>query len=73
MTLEISLVGDIVVAREELAGFRPNQLDDFIFRPNVELAFFAFGIGIERCGKCALARGHFASKPFYGLTGAPGE
>ena len=42
VALEVSFVSHIVVARKEFAGLGSDQFDDFIFGPDVELAFFAF-------------------------------
>ena len=47
MAFEVAFVSHVVVAREELAGFRADQFDDLVFRPDVELALLAFRIGIE--------------------------
>ena len=73
VAFEIALVCHVVVAHEEAAGLRADQLDDLVLRPDVELALFAFRIGVERGGERALRRGHFALEPFHRLARAGGE
>ena len=70
---EIAFVADVVVAGKEFAVIRAKEFDDLAFRPDVELALFAFRIGIERSSKGALARCHLAREPSYGFARTLGE
>jgi len=36
------------MACEEAAGLRADQLDDLVFRPDIELALLVFRVGVER-------------------------
>ena len=46
MTLEIASGGHVVMLREKCSIFSERLLN-LVLRPDVELAFLAFGIGIE--------------------------
>ena len=62
-----------VVDRLEVGRVRAEQLVDLGLVPDVELAFLALGIGIQRARECALARAHLAQDPGHGLCRAGGE
>ena len=72
MTLEVA-AGAHVIELGKLVGIHPQGLADFRQRPDVELAFFAFRIGIERGGEGAFRRGHFPLEPADGFPRALGE
>ena len=42
VAFEIAFVADVVMPHEEAAGFRADQLDDLVLRPDIELALLAF-------------------------------
>src|SRR4030095_2380969 len=57
-------------AGEELPCPRPKNLYNLRERPDVELAFLAFRIRVERGEKSALSAGHLALEPADGLSRA---
>ena len=70
MTFEIATGFNVVIAREIFAIFNAERFDYVFKGPDVELAFFAFRIGIERSRKSPLTRRHLALQPGNGFTRA---
>ena len=62
--------GDVVGLAEDLRLGVAQHLDDLAPGPDVELAFLAFGVGIERGGETAALGDHLAQHPLRGLVDA---
>src|SRR5260370_34828089 len=66
--LEISLDGDIEIAFCDCAQLDPNHALDFLGRPDEELPFLAFAVGILGRVEASLRTGHFAQHVFENLA-----
>ena len=60
----IAIGCDVVDVSEKAAVFCTQHAQDFVQAPNVELAFFAFGICIKRGREPSAICDHFAFDPF---------
>ena len=63
----------IVETREQGRIAAAQRVDQFIPRPDVELALYALAVGVERGEKRALGVAHLARQPTHRLAGAAGE
>ena len=59
----VAFRGGVVDEREGRAVLEPEHGDDLIEAPDVELAFLALGVGVERGGEGAAIRDHLALEP----------
>ena len=66
----VALVGDVVGLAEQRGVGLAQHLDDLGLAPDVELAFLALAVGIERGGKAAALGDHLALQPADGLLDA---
>src|SRR5262249_23908208 len=73
LSLEISLLGYVILRGKESGIVRTECISQLGERPDVELSFLAFGIGVERGTERALRRGHLAREPFNRLLRAFAE
>src|SRR5260370_6090675 len=67
LSFKISIGGDVIAIGEILAVLRAKDRVDLGTRPDIEFAFLAFGIGVERGAECAFGRGHLADQPIESL------
>ena len=70
MAFEVATRRYVVGAREELGITRAQDLFDLGARPHIELAFLAFGVGVEGSRERAVRRRHLAGEPADGFVGA---
>ena len=70
VAFEIAFRRHVVMAREKFAVFAAELTHHLVVGPDVEFAFLALGIGVERRGERALACRHFAREPGDGLARA---